>query len=340
MRGNTGLKKRKHRAKCEYREERKNPAGSRTGGKGFAMEDVQNHLDQRGIEIQRVGVKDVHLPFLIATRDGGYQQILGNITAAVNLPKQYKGTHLSRLMEVLVAWGDKPISGRELKLMLTELRTKFKASAADITLDFHYFMPVTAPVSGLTSPLDFFCQFWGRLTEAGYDFRLTVHVPVVSLCPCSKAISRYGAHNQRAVIRASVRCRPGSYLWIEDLILLLRAQGSSCVYPVLKREDEKYVTEEAYDHPKFVEDILRDSVLALRREPKRRRFRLEVESFDPSITIAPLPTVRRDRFLARRCKRTKFTIRAGGIILRPVVGGNIINGFRDLFLGSTEVFFC
>lgn len=280
MRVNTGLKKRKLRQRCEYKGKEKNLASFRTVGKGFAMEDVQNLLDQRGIEIQRVGVKEVHLPFLIATRDGGYQQILGKITAAVNLPKQYKGTHLSRFMEVLVAWGDKPISGRELKLMLMELKTRLKASAADLSLDFRYFMPVTAPVSGLTSPLDFSCQFWGRLTEAGYDFRLTVHVPVVSLCPCSKAISRYGAHNQRAVIRAAVRCQPGSYLWIEDLILLLRRQGSSCVYPVLKREDEKFVTEEAYDHPKFVEDILRDSVLALRREPKVSWFRLEVESFE------------------------------------------------------------
>lgn len=244
------------------------------------MEDVQNRFDERGIEIQRVGVKEVHLPFLIATKGGGYQQILGKITAAVNLPEQYKGTHLSRFLEIMAGWGDKPISGRELKQILMELRTKLKASSADLSLDFRYFMPVTAPVSGLVAPLDFPCQFWGRLTAAGYEFRLSVQVPVVSLCPCSKAISRYGAHNQRAVIKACVQCRPGYYLWIEDLILLLRAQGSSCVYPVLKREDEKYVTEEAYDHPKFVEDILRDSVLALRQEPKVCWFRLEVESFE------------------------------------------------------------
>lgn len=244
------------------------------------MEDVQNRFDERGIEIQRVGVKEVHLPFLVATKDGGYQQILGKITAAVNLPQQYKGTHLSRFMEIMIAWGDKPISGRELKLILTELRAKLKASAADLTLAFRYFVPVQAPVSGLASPLDFSCQFWGRLDETGYRFLLTVQVPVVSLCPCSKAISRYGAHNQRAMIKAEVECQPGKYIWIEDLIHLLQAQGSSCVYPVLKREDEKYVTEEAYDHPKFVEDILRDSVLALREEPKIARFRLEVESFE------------------------------------------------------------
>ena len=125
-----------------------------------------------------------------------------------------------------------------------------------MTLAFRYFVPVQAPVSGLSSPLDFPCQFWGRLDEFGYRFRLTTQVPVVSLCPCSKAISRHGAHNQRAVITAVVQCQPGKYIWIEDLINLLQAQGSSCVYPVLKREDEKYVTEEAYDHPKFVEDIL------------------------------------------------------------------------------------
>ncbi len=247
---------------------------------GIEMEDIQNTVDKRGIDIQRVGVKEVHLPVLIATKDGSFQQLLGKITAAANLPQQYKGTHMSRFMEVLVEWVQKPISGWELKIMLTEIRRRLKASSADISMDFRYFIPVTAPVSGWNSPLDYPCQFWGRLSEKGYDFRLTVEIPIVSLCPCSKAISRYGAHNQRAVIKAAVKCLPGKYLWIEELVPLLQAQGSSCVYPVLKREDEKFVTEEAYNNPKFVEDILRDSVLALRQKEKIAWFRLEVESFE------------------------------------------------------------
>ncbi|NLW57091.1 MAG: GTP cyclohydrolase I FolE2 [Firmicutes bacterium] len=244
------------------------------------MEDVQNKLDTRGIEIHRVGVKDVHLPVLIATKDGAFQQVLGKFTVAALLPRQYKGTHMSRFMEVLVEWGEKPISGRELKLMLTEVKKRLNAPTADISLEFRYFIPVTAPVSGQKAPLDYPCRFWGRLSEEGYEFLLSAEVPVLSLCPCSKAISRYGAHNQRTVIKADVRCHPGTYLWLEDLVPCLQAQGSSCIYPVLKREDEKYVTEEAYEHPKFVEDILRDSVLALRQEKKIAWFRLEVESFE------------------------------------------------------------
>jgi GTP cyclohydrolase I len=247
---------------------------------GVKMRDVQNTPDERGIEIQRVGVKGVHLPILIATQEGSFQQLLGKITAAVSLPQQYKGTHMSRFMEILGEWGQKPISGRELKLMLKEIRTRLKASSADLTLSFRYFIPVTAPVSCLTSPLDYLCEFRGRLSEKGYDFRMTTEIPIISLCPCSKAISKYGAHNQRAMIKATVKCLPGKYLWIEELVSLLQTQGSSRVYPVLKREDEKYITEEAYDNPKFVEDILRDSVIALRQEEKVSWFHLEVESFE------------------------------------------------------------
>lgn len=244
------------------------------------MEDVQSKPDERGIEIQRVGVKEVHLPVLIATKHGAFQQVLGKFTVAALLPRQYKGTHMSRFMEVLVDWGEKPISGRELKLMLMEIKKRLNAPSADISLNFRYFIPVAAPVSGLKAPLDYPCRFWGRLSDQGYEFLLSVEVPVLSLCPCSKAISRYGAHNQRTVIKADVRCHPGTSLWIEDLVPCLQAQGSSSIYPVLKREDEKYVTEEAYDHPKFVEDILRDSVLALRWKDNIAWFRLEVESFE------------------------------------------------------------
>ena len=179
MRGNTGLKKRKLRQRCEYKGKEKNLASFRTVGKGFAMEDVQNLLDQRGIEIQRVGVKEVHLPFLIAKRDGGYQQILGRSPPLLTY-RWNKGTHLSRFMEVLVAWGINP-SRPGVKADVNGVKNEAQSVSSRSIPDFRYFMPVTALVSGLTSPLDFSCQFWGRLTEAGYDFRLTVHVPVVSV---------------------------------------------------------------------------------------------------------------------------------------------------------------
>ncbi|HEY8344799.1 MAG TPA: GTP cyclohydrolase FolE2 [Bacillota bacterium] len=244
------------------------------------MLDIQNTPDQRGIEIQQVGVKDVHLPVLIATQSGSFQQVLGRITLSAGLPQSFKGTHMSRFMEVLVEWGEKPISGRELKMMLTEIRTRLSAPSAQISLIFRYFLPQQAPVSRIVSPLDYQCEFAGCSSETGYDYRMGVEIPVLSLCPCSKAIAKYGAHNQRAMIRVWIRCHPGRYLWIEELVGLLQNQGSSCVYPLVKREDEKHITEEAYENPKFVEDILRDCVLSLRAEKRITWFRLEVESYE------------------------------------------------------------
>ena len=244
------------------------------------MLDIQNTPDQRGIEIQQVGVKDVHLPVLIATQSGSFQQVFGRITLSAGLPQSFKGAHMSRFMEVLVEWGEKPISGRELKMMLSEIRTRLSAPSAQISLIFRYFLPQQAPVSGIVSPLDYQCEFSGSYSETGYDYRMGVEIPVLSLCPCSKAISKYGAHNQRAMIRVWIRCHPGRYLWIEELVGLLQNQGSSCVYPLVKREDEKHITEGAYENPKFVEDILRDCVLSLRAEKRVTWFRLEVESYE------------------------------------------------------------
>lgn len=244
------------------------------------MKDVQSFPDNRGIEIQQVGIKDVHLPVLIATKAESFQHALGEVTLSVNLPHDYKGTHMSRFMEVLVAWGEKPISGWELKSILSEISEKLGADYAEISLKFRYFLPAIAPVTGSRSLLDYKCEFWGRLEHGNFHYYLGVEIPVLSLCPCSKTISKYGAHNQRAVIRAWLKFNSRQHLWIEEVIELLEKQGSCQIYPLLKREDEKAVTEMAYDNPKFVEDILRDSVLSLKAEKKIKGFRLEVESFE------------------------------------------------------------
>lgn len=246
------------------------------------MLDVQNLKDERGIEIQRVGLKDVHFPFQIKMKAGGFQHVQGNVTIAVNLPHQFKGTHLSRFMELLMRWSDQPISGREIRQLLTQLCASLEVAEAEISLKFRYFLPLPAPVSQTLGYLDYQGEFKGVLTmpQNQFDYQLGVELPVLTLCPCSKEISAYGAHNQRAVIRSLVRFAPGKIIWLEDLIALLREKGSCPVYPVLKREDEKYVTETAYQNPKFVEDVLRDSVLALRNEPRITWFRVEVESFE------------------------------------------------------------
>lgn len=241
---------------------------------------MQKLEDFRGIEIQRVGVKDVHLPLRIAQKEGGVQSVLGNVTLAVNLPQHYRGTHMSRFLEVLMKWSREGLTSRRMRAVLDEVQQKLEARRSDLDIRFKYFLPKAAPVSGNQSFLDYDCEFSGSLDEAGFTFTLGVEVPVTTVCPCSKEISEYGAHNQRSLVRVRLRSRPGEYLWIEDVVEMVEPQGSCEIYPLLKREDEKYVTETAYQNPKFVEDVVRDTVLALRRDPRITWFEVESESFE------------------------------------------------------------
>ncbi len=246
------------------------------------MKDVQNSSDQRGIAIQKVGINDAHLPFLIKTRDGGFQQVLARIKFTVSLPMEYKGTHMSRFLEILNRWSQKPVAEEEMEAILSDALTKLEAQSATLKIDFKYFIEKAAPVSGRKSMLDLNCFFQGE-KQRGEDmiFTLGVEVPFTSLCPCSKEISRYGAHNQRGLMRVAVRFAVGAEcIYIEDLAKVMEEQASCPIYPLLKREDEKYVTETAYEHPKFVEDILRDLVLALRELSGIEWFSLECENFE------------------------------------------------------------
>ena len=244
------------------------------------MQDVQSREDGRGIAIQRVGVKDVRLPFLIKKQAGGYQQVLATITFTVSLPMEFKGTHMSRFLEILLPWSEKPLAEEEMDAMLTEALDRLHAEAAEVRLAFTYFVEKSAPVSGRTSLLDVDASFTGRKRRGmPMEFALGLSMPFTSLCPCSKEISSYGAHNQRSRARVRLRFHAGvSCIYIEDLAKLLEQQGSAPIYPLLKRADEKYVTEEAYEHPKFVEDILRDTVLALRQLPGLAYFSLACEN--------------------------------------------------------------
>ena len=245
------------------------------------MRDVQNSSDARGIPIQKVGVKDVHLPFLIKTKAGGFQSVLARIQLTAGLPQEFKGTHMSRFIEVLSDWRQKPVSHREMESILKDINERLGAKHSQIEIGFKYFIDKKAPVSGLTSPMDYDCVFAGSLAQEGHlEFTLGLSVPYTSLCPCSKEISAYGAHNQRGMMNVNIRYRPGRFIWIEDLAALLEKQASSPVYPLLKREDEKYVTECAYDNPKFVEDVLRDLVIALRAQGGVEWFAAECESFE------------------------------------------------------------
>ncbi len=246
------------------------------------MKDVQNTIDQRGIAIQRVGIKDAFLPFQIKTQEGGFQQVCAKVCFTVALPMEFKGTHMSRFLEILNPWTTKPVAEPEMADILSEALEKLQAKSAEIRIDFKYFVERVAPVSGKKSVLDVDCFFLGNMVQGGkMDFTLGVKVPYTSLCPCSKEISKYGAHNQRGILATELRFRPPyECILIEDLVELLEKQASCQIYPLLKREDEKYVTETAYENPKFVEDILRDGVLALRSLEGLGWFSLECENFE------------------------------------------------------------
>ena len=229
------------------------------------MKDVQNSIDKRGIAIQKVGISRLALPFLVRQKDGGMQPVLATIQMTVALPKECKGTHMSRFVEILNTWRQKPISSHEMKDILAEAVLRLEAEEAHLDLAFKYFLEKEAPASKMKGLVDIDCCFKGTLTKDGtFDFLLEVAVPYTSLCPCSKEISAYGAHNQRGTMCVKVRYDMDKILWIEDIVSNMEAQASSPVYSLLKRQDEKVVTEEAYDNPKFVEDILRDVVLVMR----------------------------------------------------------------------------
>jgi GTP cyclohydrolase I len=245
------------------------------------LKDVQNISDNRGIAIQNVGISDVCLPFLIKTKAGTFQSVLATINITVNLPKEYKGTHMSRFIEILSEWSQKPISYREMELILIDTVNKLDAEYAQMDINFKYFIEKTAPISGLKSLLDVDCLFSAKLTRnKPLDFVLGVNVPFTSLCPCSKEISAYGAHNQRGLMKVKIKHSHGKFIWIEDLVTLMEAEGSCPIYPLLKREDEKYVTERAYENAKFVEDVLRDLVLSLRKQESVNWFEIQCENYE------------------------------------------------------------
>jgi GTP cyclohydrolase I len=244
------------------------------------MKDVAASADTRGINVQRVGVKDVHLPILVRRKSGEFDSALARIDLGVSLPHQFRGTHMSRFVDILFRWRQKPISKLELEEMLREACQRLGAEHARVDVSFKYFMNKKAPATMSESALDYDCKFEGVLDGDSYLLTTVVEAPVTILCPCSKEISKHGAHSQRAIIRASIRTRPEAMVWIEDLVTTLERQGSAEIFPLLKREDEKFVTEAAYENPKFVEDVVRDVVAILRADPRIVWFQVECESLE------------------------------------------------------------
>lgn len=240
------------------------------------MPDLQKSRDTRNIAIDKVGVKDIRYPIVVLDKHKSQQHTVARINMYVDLPHHFKGTHMSRFIEILNLYHGE-ISIESLDAILQEMKERLEASCAHLELEFPYFIPKTAPVSRAVGLMEYQCQMIGTLGQER-DFILGVTVPVTSLCPCSKEISARGAHNQRSAVTVQIRYR--DHVWLEDLIEWIEECGSSPVYSLLKREDEKAVTEQAYDKPMFVEDIVRAVTEKLRSVERIDWFRVQCENFE------------------------------------------------------------
>jgi len=241
------------------------------------MKDIQNHKDSRNIDIDQVGVKGIRYPITVLDKNIGEQQTIAEINMYVDLPRYYKGTHMSRFVEMLNEHSRK-VSLQNFSKILEEMKSRLNAESAHMEIAFPYFINKAAPVTGSQGLMEYRCVFKGALTSQGSDLVVLIHVPISTLCPCSKEISDYGAHNQRGEVRLQVRFK--RFVWIEDLIKIVEESASSDVYSVLKREDEKFVTEHAYNHPMFVEDIVREIAMKLNKDPNITWFTVESENFE------------------------------------------------------------
>jgi len=238
--------------------------------------DVQSAADPRKIAIDKVGVKDVTYPITLWTPDGGTQQTVANINMYVSLPHHQKGTHMSRFLEVLNEHMGHVTPDR-IPLIAREIKKRLDAEEAHLELEFTYFINKHAPVTKMPGLMDYRVRF-ECAANSHEDFVMSVTAPATSLCPCSKEISRFGAHNQRCLLSAAVRFN--GELWIEDVVRMLEDAASCEVYAVLKRPDEKHVTEEAYENPKFVEDIVRDLAIAMEADDRILWYSVNSENFE------------------------------------------------------------
>jgi GTP cyclohydrolase I len=242
-----------------------------------ALKDTQSERDDRHLPIDRVGVRSLRFPLSIRDRAAAVQHTVATVSLAVDLPHQFKGTHMSRFVEMLHAHG-KELTVSNIVSMPRELMKKLHADKAHVEMRFPYFRAKKAPVSGAEGLLDYGVVFEVNADANTTDFVLTVEAPVTTLCPCSKAISARGAHNQRGNVTLSVRF--SEPVWIEDLLELVEASASAQLYSLLKRPDEKFVTEAAYDNPVFVEDLVRNVAQKVISHPHITWFRVEAENFE------------------------------------------------------------
>jgi GTP cyclohydrolase I len=241
------------------------------------LHDVQSERDDREIPIEKVGVSNLTYPITVLDRADEKQQTVATIELSVTLPHTEKGTHMSRFIEVLEEHRGE-LTVRTIPDVLGEIRKRLEAESAHIEIHFPYFLERRAPVSGIPALMDYQCSFAGQITGESIDFVLGVNVPVTSLCPCSKTISDYGAHNQRGYL--NIQTRSDEIIWIEELIDVAQASASAPVYALLKRDDERHLTMQAYDNPVFVEDMVRNVAVKLRDDERISWFRVRADNHE------------------------------------------------------------
>jgi GTP cyclohydrolase I len=243
-----------------------------------SIKDVQNERDYRNLPIDKVGIKNLKYPITVLDRKNGFQHTVASINMYVDLPHKNKGTHMSRFVEILNLFRPE-VSLKKISEVLDLMKKHLNAASSHISVSFPYFIEKRAPVSEAPGLMDYECRFEGSSNPAAeVNLTVEVNVPISSVCPCSKEISECGAHNQRGMVK--VRTGFKRFIWLEDMIQLVENSASCDVYSVLKRVDEKQVTEQAFTNPKFVEDIVRDIALKLKKDDNITWFSVSAENFE------------------------------------------------------------
>jgi len=241
------------------------------------LHDKQSERDYRELRIDKVGVRGLRFPIQIRDKAHSLQNTVATVGLFVDLPKEFKGTHMSRFIEVLNAHGN-VVHVENITDILYAMQEKLHAATSHLEMEFPFFLEKKAPVSRMKSVMDYTARFDATACGREIDFILTVQAAVTTLCPCSKAIARYGAHNQRGTVTVRIRSRRA--IWIEELIAIIESCGSSELYSLLKRQDEKAVTERAYENPVFVEDLVRNVALKLNAHPEVTWYKVEAENYE------------------------------------------------------------
>lgn len=257
------------------------------------MRDVQKEPPPRKIPIDKVGVEDVTYPIRVMDRENSFQNTVARIKMSVDLPHNFRGTHMSRFIEVLNKHLHN-ITLYNLENILEDIRKELDAETSHIEIEFPYFIRKKAPISGMESFMNYRCKFIASKDDK-FDFILEVNVPVHTLCPCSKEISERGAHNQRALVSVQVRMR--KLVWIEEIVEMVEGSASAPLYALLKREDERYITEHAYDNPRFVEDVVREVAVNLDRDDRIIWYFINVKSFESIHNHNAFACLKRDKII-------------------------------------------